>query len=60
MAVIINELEIVLDPDQAASKAAGPKVPGKAAEPEKPPLSPQDILTVLDREKRNCLRLMAH
>jgi hypothetical protein len=60
MAVIINELEIVVDPEPAAAKTAAPKVPGKAAQPVKPPLAPHDILTVLDREKRNCLRLMAH
>ena len=57
MAVIINELEIVLEPDapkEGAQKAGG--IP----DPAKPPLAPQDVLTVLDREHRNHLRLMAH
>jgi len=59
MAVIINELEIVLDPDTKAPKDA-PKVNGKTPEPPKTPLAPQDLLSVLDREHRNHLRVMAH
>jgi hypothetical protein len=57
MAVIINELEIVLEPD--APKESAQKAGGKP-DPAKPPLAPQDVLTVLDREHRNHLRLMAH
>jgi hypothetical protein len=59
MAVIINELEIVLDPDTTAQKDA-PKTNGKTPDPPKTPLAPQDFLTVYDREHRNYLRLMAH
>jgi len=60
MAVIINELEIVIDPEQAVQKTPQQGGAGTSSEPERPPLAPQHILTVLDREKRNCLRLMAH
>jgi hypothetical protein len=55
MAVIINDLEVVLDP------APGDPQPGGAKPvPEKPPMGPMDLCAVLDREQRNCLRLMAH
>ncbi len=60
MAVIINELEIVLDPDANVEKPEAQKANGKASQPETPPIEPQDILTVLDREQRNHLRVMAH
>ncbi len=66
MAVIINELEIVLDPDAGAQKAAGAQggaaqgAGGKTPDAAKPPLESQDVLTVLDRDLRNCLRVMAH
>jgi hypothetical protein len=54
MAVIINELEVVLEPP--------PPKPQAAVQPsqEKPPLSPLDALTVREREVRNRLRLQAH
>ena len=55
MAVIINELEIELEP-QAATPKTGEGMPA----PEKPSLTPLDLLMVLDREQRNYLRLMAH
>ena len=55
MAVIINELEIELEPETPAPKAGG-QMPA----PEKPPFSPLGLLLVLDREHRNCLRVMAH
>jgi len=69
MAVIINELEIVIDPDAGAQKAAAQgggaqggaqAAGGKTADAAKPPLEPQDVLTVFDRDVRNCLRVMAH
>jgi hypothetical protein len=55
MAVIINELEVVLEPPQAP-----PQPGGHAAVPEKPQINPHDILTLLDRERRSQLRTMAH
>ena len=58
MAVIINELEVVLDPPQSQSQQQS----GAAASPPQPkqPLNPHDFLTVMDREQRNELRLRAH
>lgn len=55
MAVIINDLEVVLEPEAAKADASGQTPP-----PEKPQLNPQDLLTMLDREKRNQLRVFAH
>jgi hypothetical protein len=55
MAVIINELEVVLEPEP---RKPGPT--GHTPPPEKPGFSPQDLLTLQDREQRNDLRLMAH
>jgi hypothetical protein len=55
MAVIINELEVVLEPAQAP-----PPPGGQQAVPQKPQLNPQDLATLLDREDRNTLRLFAH
>ncbi len=55
MAVIINELEIEMEP-----QAGGPQPVGQMAAPEKPPFGPQDLMAVLDCERRNCLRVMAH
>jgi hypothetical protein len=55
MAVIINELEVILEPETGAPAAAG-----QMPKAEKPPFSPQDLQAVLDREQRNVLRLMAH
>jgi hypothetical protein len=55
MPVIINELEIELEPEIPA-----PKPGGQMPVPEKPPFGPQDLLVMLDREERNHLRLLAH
>jgi len=55
MAVIINELEVVLEPSQAPTQPGG-----KTPAPEKPPVSPHDIMTLLDREQRVRLRVLAH
>ncbi|MGD1094984.1 MAG: hypothetical protein ABSB35_23695 [Bryobacteraceae bacterium] len=55
MAVIINELEVMLEPVQSP-----PPPGGSAPVPEKPRLSPHDILTLLDREQGNGLRVLAH
>jgi len=55
MAVIINELELVLDPPATETKPTN-----KTQVPEKRALSPHDLLTMLDREQRNRLRLQAH
>jgi hypothetical protein len=55
MAVIINELELVLDPPATESKPTA-----KTQAPEKRALSPQDFLAMMDREQRNRLRLQAH
>ncbi|HUB31542.1 MAG TPA: hypothetical protein VMA31_00890 [Bryobacteraceae bacterium] len=60
MAVIINELEVVIDPNANTQKAGAPATGGKPAEPTKPPLETQDFIALLDRERRNCLRVMAH
>lgn len=55
MAVIINELEVVLEPDAGKTQPGGLTPP-----PEKPALIPHDLLTVLDREDYNRLRVLAH
>lgn len=55
MAVIINEIEVVLEAPPAPQKPGG-----QGTAPEKPMLNPQDLLTVLDREQRSELRLRAH
>ena len=55
MPVIINELEIVLEAESGA-----PQTTGQAPIPEKPSLGPFALATILDREQRNSLRLMAH
>jgi hypothetical protein len=55
MAVIINELEVVLEPPQAP-----PQPGGQSAVPEKPQFSTQDFLALWEREQRNRLRLQAH
>jgi hypothetical protein len=54
MAVIINELEVVLEAPEAPPKPGGQFVP------EKPKISPHDILTIMDREQRIHLRTLAH
>jgi hypothetical protein len=55
MAVVINELEVVLDPppEQPGTQVAAPA-------PQRSPLNPQDFLAVMDRERRNRLRLQSH
>ncbi|HEY1902793.1 MAG TPA: hypothetical protein VGG56_10200 [Terracidiphilus sp.] len=55
MAVVINDLEIVLDPPQQQ-----PGTQGAVPVPQKFQLTPQDFLAVMDRERRNRLRLQAH
>jgi len=55
MAVIINEIEVVLEPPKSP-EASG----GKGGEPEKQPMDPQDLLTVINREQHIELRLRAH
>jgi hypothetical protein len=54
MAIIINELEVVLDPPPPKAQ------PGGKALPEKPQVSPQDLYSLRERERRNDLRLQAH
>lgn len=54
MAVIINELELVLEPPPPQAQ------PGGAALPQKPQMSPQDLISMHERELRNRLRLQAH
>jgi hypothetical protein len=54
MAVIINDLEVVLEPPPSKAQAGAPRPP------EKPQLSPQDLLSTRERELRNRLRLQAH
>jgi hypothetical protein len=54
MAVIINELEVVLEPAADVPQPGGTKpVPQK-------PLGPQDLQAMLDSEMRDRLRSMAH
>jgi len=55
MAVIINELEVVLEPPQAP-----PQPGGQLPVPEKPQFNPLDFRAMWDREQRNRLRLHAH
>ena len=55
MAVIINELEVVLEPEKGAPQPGAQMPPA-----EKPPFSPMDLMSVLDNEQRNHLRLLAH
>ena len=55
MAVIINELEVVLEPPQTP-----PPPGGHLPVPKKPQFSPQDFVAFMDREQRNRLRLQAH
>jgi hypothetical protein len=55
MAVIINELEIVLEPPPPTAQPGGlPPVP------EKPQISPQDVFALLERRERNQMRILAH
>jgi hypothetical protein len=55
MAVIINELEVVLEPPPLVSKQGG-----QMPVPQKPQLKTQDLLSIVEREQRNRLRLQAH
>ncbi len=55
MAVVINELEIVMEAQPGA-----PQANGQAPTPEKPTFGPQELMAMLDREQRNDLRLLAH
>jgi hypothetical protein len=54
VAVIINELEVVLEPPPPESQQGA-----KTGAPTKP-FSPQDFLAIKEREQRNRLRLQAH
>jgi hypothetical protein len=54
MAIIINDLEVVLDPPPPKPQAGG------QALPKKPQFSPMDLLSMRERELRNRLRLRAH
>lgn len=55
MAVIINELEVVLEP------TTPPPAPGTTTGvPKAAQIGPHDILTLLDRELGNSLRVLAH
>jgi hypothetical protein len=54
MAVIINDLEVVLEPPPPKAQAGGPPLP------QKPQFSPQDLLSMRERELRIRLRLQAH
>jgi hypothetical protein len=53
MAVVINELEVVVEETPSA-----PSGGGQAAGP--PPLSPLEMGELLERRARNALRLFAH
>ncbi|MBZ5621159.1 MAG: hypothetical protein LAQ69_20895 [Acidobacteriia bacterium] len=55
MAVIINELEVVLEPAMAPPPAGG-----TAAVPKPPQLNPHDVVTLMDRDQRTRLRVLAH
>jgi hypothetical protein len=55
MAVIINELEVVLEPPPPDAQPEGsPPVV------EKPQISSQDVFTLFERRERNQMRLIAH
>jgi hypothetical protein len=54
MAIIINDLELVLEPPPPKAQ------PGAQALPQKPQLSPRDFVSMQEREVRNHLRLKAH
>jgi hypothetical protein len=54
MAIIINELEVVLEPPPPKAQA------GVQTLPQKPQFNPLDFLSVRERELRNRLRLRAH
>jgi hypothetical protein len=55
MGVVINELEVMVEPPQAP-----PQPGGQLPVPEKPQLNPQDLRALWARETRNRLRLQAH
>jgi hypothetical protein len=55
MAVIINELEVVLEPPPPQSQpGGGTPVPQPAT------VSPHDIRTIVERQERLRLRVLAH
>lgn len=54
MAVIINDLEVVVEPPPPKTQA------NTQAMAKKPLLTPLDFLSMRERELRNCLRLVAH
>ncbi len=53
MPVVINEVEIVVEPE-------GPPLPGGSPRQAPPPLTPLEIAELLERRARNELRLFAH
>jgi hypothetical protein len=55
MAVIINELEVVLEPPPGKAQPGGGITPQEPAK-----LNPIDLLTVTERDQLNQLRLRAH
>lgn len=55
MAVIINELEVVLESPEPPPQPGGHRPP-----PEQPLLNLHDLSTLIDREKRISLRTWAH
>jgi hypothetical protein len=55
MAVIINELEVVLEPPPGQAQQGGGIAP-----PEEAKLNPLDLLSVMERDQFNQLRLVAH
>lgn len=57
MAVIINELEVVLE---APAATPGPAAAAAPAPPSSLPIKPLDVLDISEREARTEWRLMAH
>lgn len=55
MAVIINELEVVLEPSEPP-----PQPGGHPGVPEPPQLKPHDLMTLLERKAHMGMRLVAH
>jgi hypothetical protein len=55
MAVIINELEVVVEQPKQAAPGDGARAPAAARPP-----TPRDIADVLERQARYAARLLAH
>ena len=58
MAVIINELEVVLESPSTASAPAAATAPAKPAVPQQ--IQPLDVLDINQREERARWRVYAH